>query len=166
MERFHSVLLNVWREACRHIEIVRSAEAITPLLLKDIPAEQLLVRRIDVPRSCVETVAWGLPVREGDQAESRTDCSALELRRLLAWWRRSRAGRGLPADRQKKAWHAAVPRGIDADVLVAPIGDLAHLAGIVVLIAPPKRQFIARHVELIEALRPFLDGAGERPSTA
>jgi transcriptional regulator with GAF, ATPase, and Fis domain len=156
MEKFQSVLLNVWREACRHIEIERSAEAVTPLLAKDIPVDQLFVRRIDRPRSCLETVAWGLPDSERHDTETRTDCPASQMRRLLAWCRRAKVGHGARGEKGREAWRAAVPAGIDNDALVAPIGDPASLAGVLVLVAPGARRFTARHVALTKALRdPF-----------
>ena len=37
MERFRDVLLDVWREACRHIEIAESTAAIAPMLAHHLP---------------------------------------------------------------------------------------------------------------------------------
>jgi len=36
MHKFYSVLLNVWREACRNIELSESTPQITSMLLKDL----------------------------------------------------------------------------------------------------------------------------------
>ena len=156
MERFQSVLLNVWRESCRHIEIDRSTAAVTPLLMQDIPGDQLFVRRVDRQRSCLETVAWGLPDRERRDTEARTNCSASQIRRLLAWSRRAEVGHGATRQDRRPVWRLAVPLGIDTDVLVVPIGDPAAHAGFLVLAAPPARTFTARQVALMGALRePF-----------
>ena len=53
------LLLGVWREACRHIDIDQSAERIAHLLANHIPADLLIVRRIDAGRHLLETVASG-----------------------------------------------------------------------------------------------------------
>jgi len=57
MERFASLLLDVWREACQHIEIGESLERIAPLLARRMPLDWILVRRIDAARGSVETAA-------------------------------------------------------------------------------------------------------------
>ena len=57
MERHAALLLELWREACRHIEIGASLERIAPILRQRLPAAAILVRRIDLTRAGVETVA-------------------------------------------------------------------------------------------------------------
>jgi hypothetical protein len=37
VDRFNRLLLDVWREACRHIEIAEATDLITPLLLRHLP---------------------------------------------------------------------------------------------------------------------------------
>jgi hydrogenase-4 transcriptional activator len=56
-----SVLVDVWREACRHIEIQESTQTIARILAKLGPIRQLLVRSIDRSRNCLETVANRIP---------------------------------------------------------------------------------------------------------
>ena len=51
------LLLDVWREACRHIRIEESAAAIGELLAHRKAMSQMLVRRIDLSRCCLETAA-------------------------------------------------------------------------------------------------------------
>ena len=51
VEPFQQVLLNVWQEACRHIDISQSTANIAAMLVRHIPVEQVLVRRIDAARS-------------------------------------------------------------------------------------------------------------------
>ena len=57
MERFMPLLLDVWREACRHIGIADAVDRMAPLLVRKLPADRMLVRRLDLVRSCAETVA-------------------------------------------------------------------------------------------------------------
>ena len=51
MEPFTALLLDVWREACRHIEIAESTANIAQLLVPQMPMERLLVRRIEQERA-------------------------------------------------------------------------------------------------------------------
>jgi transcriptional regulator with GAF, ATPase, and Fis domain len=153
MERFQAVLLKVWREACRHIEIDESAETIAPMLLGDIPVDQLFIRRIDRSRLCLETVAVGLPGAGHPNADARTETSVSGLRKLLAWCgRREVARRGKGAASLGKEIELAVPSGVDGDVLVGPLGDAGGLGGLLVLVAPAGRAFNSRHVALTQAL--------------
>jgi hydrogenase-4 transcriptional activator len=156
VEEFRTVLLNVWREACRHIEIRQSAEMIAPMLLRDIPVDQLLVRRVDQQRSCVETMAVGLPGAERLRMLGRTECSAEQMKGLLAWCRRGRIAHRGGAAPLKGELAVMLPDPGDADVLAGPLGDPDGLCGVLVLVAAPGRQFNARHVTLTEMLlEPF-----------
>ncbi len=88
---YGSVLLAVWREACRHIRIEESASTIADILLSQTPFCQLAVRWVDSQRLCIETVAVGradgLPV-----GQVRTACTPQQLEVLQHW-----CGLGQPA---------------------------------------------------------------------
>ena len=60
MERFSPLLLDVWREVCRHIEIGESVARVAPILVRRLPVDLVLVRRIDFQRGSLETVATGV----------------------------------------------------------------------------------------------------------
>jgi len=149
------VLLNVWREVCRHIEIGQSTETVTAMLVRNMPVDWVLVRRIDPPRSCLETVAVGLAAGGRPHPDARTECSDSQMKRLLAWCRRGEVvhlGRG-PG---KGELRTIVPAGIDAEVLAGPLGDPNAPSGVLVLVAIPDRVFTARHEALMRVLlEPF-----------
>jgi hydrogenase-4 transcriptional activator len=82
------LLLNVWREACRHLELAESVERIALLLADHVPADYLVVRQIDLTRGGLETVAVGrCRSAAAHFALSRTECSGAAMRNLLAWCR-------------------------------------------------------------------------------
>ena len=156
MEPFQHVLLNVWQEACRHIDISQSTAKIAPMLVQHLPLEQVLVRRIDAARSCLETVAVGLTRRGRRLPDARNDCSAAELQSLLAWCRRKKVThrQGDPSALAKLA-HLVFGR-FEGDVLVGPLGDPAGHCGVLVFLAPAGRAFDREHVELAQLLlEPF-----------
>ena len=76
MQKFRPVLLKVWREACRHIEIVQSTETIARMLGGEMPVDLILVRRIDRQRGCLETVATGLAGSGRPMPEARSQVPA------------------------------------------------------------------------------------------
>jgi hydrogenase-4 transcriptional activator len=152
MEKFQRVLLNVWREACRHIEICQCVETIAPMLLADLPLDQLLVRRIDRQRSCLETVAVGLPASVAHPVGERNECSTSQIKRLLAWCSRNEVlhrGGAVPLTGELEIMLSAP---VDADLLVGPLGDPEGLCGVLVLVATPQQTFNARHVALMRVL--------------
>src|SRR5262245_6438547 len=54
------VLLDVWREAGRHLSIDEYVERVTPLLVERLPFDVLSVRAIDLARTTLEIVAVGV----------------------------------------------------------------------------------------------------------
>ena len=159
MEQFQHVLLNVWQEACRHIEIGQSTANIAAMLVRHIPIEQVLVRRIDTIRSGLETVAVGL-VGNLPHAPTAACPTPGPTARRPSW---SRCWPGVAAG----GWHAAsagtrrqrdfplskvVPGQRHGDALAGPLGDPAGHCGVLVLLAPPGRGFEPAHAELVQLL--------------
>ncbi len=156
MERFQSVLLRVWREACRHIQIDRSVATIAPMLLGDIPLADLLLWRVDRQGSSLENVARAAPDSDERPAAFRVGCSAAGLRSLLSWCRKGQVAHQTGAAPRKGPWLVALPDRIEADALVGPLGDPRGVCGLLVLVAPPRRTFTARHRALTQTLlQPF-----------
>jgi transcriptional regulator with GAF, ATPase, and Fis domain len=150
------VLVDVWREACRHIEIQESTRTIAGILGKLGLIGQLLVRRIDRQHSWLETVAVGISMPNYLLPEARTPCDENQIEELLAWCRKGqilhqdsgRPHRGLLA--------TIVPPGMTADIVAGGLGDAENPSGVVVLAAQPGTSFGNSHVRLIEALlEPF-----------
>src|SRR5713101_6581583 len=59
MEQFATLMLQVWRIASRHTEIAIATTDIAHLLAQRMPLGQMLVRRIEPERACIETVGIG-----------------------------------------------------------------------------------------------------------
>jgi transcriptional regulator with GAF, ATPase, and Fis domain len=149
------LLLSVWKEACRHIEISESTRTITSILGEHISIEQVLIRRFDLPRSCVETVALGVPLPDHLVPEARTACSSVELEALLAWSQEGKVYRREDGLRDG-AIDKLAPTGAPGDVLVGPLCDQSGPSGVLVLITTAEEKLDAQHVALVESLlEPF-----------
>jgi hydrogenase-4 transcriptional activator len=156
MEEFQGVLLSVWREACRHIEISQSTSTIAAILTESMPLAQVLVRRLDRQRSSVETVADSLGTPETMLALVRTVCSADQLDSFLAWHGQGEIVRIGREGSNVGQWNFLVPSGIEGDILVGPLGKPEKPTGVLVLCAGPHRSFSPTHVALVERLlEPF-----------
>lgn len=156
MEPFQHVLLGAWQEACRHIDIGQSTANIAATLVRHVPIEQVLVRRIDAARSCLETVAVGLAERKHRLPDTRTDCTPAEKELLLAWCRRARVTHRFEDDSTKAELARILFGRFDGDVLAGPLGDPASHGGVLVFLAPSGRTFDPKHAELAQLLlEPF-----------
>ncbi len=153
MKEFHPVLLNVWREACRHIEIVESAAAIAPMLKRDLPLDRLIVYRIDEGRSCVEAIVETRVDGERCEPSAPRECSKAEMKKLLEWCRGGRPTHSPPQKRRAGHLQIIVPDDVEGDVIAGPLGDSDGTHGALVLIAAPGKAFTARHVAVAETLR-------------
>jgi transcriptional regulator with GAF, ATPase, and Fis domain len=156
VQRSLGLLLEVWRESGRHIDMTRSLERIAPILAGRLPLDLVLVRRIDAVRSCVETVAAAATrPRVSLPARSRSDLEAEELEALVAWAKRGRAehararaiGARLPG---------LLPDATGGDVIAGPLLRETGAPGLLVLAANPPRRFDDEHLPLAQALlEPF-----------
>jgi transcriptional regulator with GAF, ATPase, and Fis domain len=91
-----TLLLEVWREVGRHLELPDLMQRLAERLGKALPVS-LLVRRVDVAAGCVETVAAGLDTRQPAPARTRTDASPERLQAIAGWCRAGAAAEGRDA---------------------------------------------------------------------
>src|SRR6185436_13864805 len=90
------LLLDVWREACRHIEIGEFVARIAPRIGQRLPFELLIVRRVELDRLRLETVATGLQDSRTALPRARTECSQVEMDQVLRWCRNGEVLAGGP----------------------------------------------------------------------
>ncbi|HMB07486.1 MAG TPA: sigma 54-interacting transcriptional regulator [Isosphaeraceae bacterium] len=155
MERFAHLLLGVWREACRHIQIGESVERVAPLLGHRLPVDLVLIRHFDLQRPCAETVAVG-SCRPGPvPTRARTECSSQDLECILAWCRRGEVIRQ-QARTVSRRLPALLPTDVEGEVLAGPLNTEGGPAGVLLLVARLPHEFRAEHEELLHALlEPF-----------
>jgi hydrogenase-4 transcriptional activator len=156
LEMFQPTLTAIWREACRHIEIGESAATIAKVLAEHLPIGQLLVRRVDKNRSCVDTVAVGFSAPDYLLPDTRSECSESELDEVSQWCQRGELShRGLSGWTEVPA-EVLVPAGLRGDVLLGPLADQNGPGGVLILAATDHAAFDRRHAEIMEALlEPF-----------
>jgi hydrogenase-4 transcriptional activator len=155
LERFRDVLLDVWREACRHIEIRESTATIASMLAKGLPLAGLIVRRLDDQHQTLETIAVGQPLGESPQTTLRTPLTAAKYKRLLAW---ASEGEVIHGQRAKRSGDLAVlvPPEIEGEVIAGPLVGPEGPAGALVLVAQHLKSFKPLHLQMAEALlEPF-----------
>jgi len=149
---FGQLLLDVWREACRHIEITASTATIASMLATHMPVEQVFVRRLDRQRGWLETVALGLAQGARPLPDARSDCRGDRLRWLLDWAAGRQVSQRLGGDAPSELLETLVPGGVEGDALAGPLGDGQHVSGVLVVTAPQGCRYEPVHVALVEML--------------
>ena len=152
MERHAPLLLEVWREVCRHLELAESVERLAPLLARRLPADLVLVRRIDPAGNVVETAALGHCRPGPAPVRARSELTTEAMQRLIAWCHRRQVLR--LADRSPSAGPPGLlPEGLDGEVLAGPLLAADGPAGLLLATArPPQHRFRDEHAELLSAL--------------
>jgi transcriptional regulator with GAF, ATPase, and Fis domain len=155
MEKFRRIMLDVWREACRHIRITESTVAIAELLMRRMPLEQILVRRIDVTRCALETVAVARADSTRATDDSRSEVPHAQLQQILAWCSRREIYHGAtPGEGGPLA--ALRPHAVDGPLMGIGLVDQHGPAGVLLLVARPPRSFSPTNATILDALRePF-----------
>ncbi len=154
MEAFQPVLLKIWREACRDIEIERVAADIASLLTGVLPLAQLLIRRVDTRRKCLETMAEEAFPRGAAPRNAWTHCSDQQWASLNDW---SRAGRVARLQDQSPAGSKhnlgfLLPGPVEDEALACPLQRENELIGLLLFVAKPGERFSRRHEELAAVL--------------
>jgi transcriptional regulator with GAF, ATPase, and Fis domain len=159
MEQFVPFLLDVWREVCRQMDIGQSLARAAPLLAHHLPADLVLVRALDVQRSCLETVAAEAPGRVPLPGYTRSEYTPAALERLLAWCREGEV-RVRPAAGDE-LFDRLLPEPLQGEVLAGPLTAAQEHPGVLLLAARPPRTFSEEHRRLLGAmLEPFAVALG------
>jgi transcriptional regulator with GAF, ATPase, and Fis domain len=159
MERYSGLLLDVWKEVCRHIEIGESIERLGPILMRRLPIDLVMIRRLDPARCCVETIAMGrgktASAGTSISGTGRTSVSSSDLEQLARWCSRGKVFRG--SDRLARSrLPGLLPEGLEGQVLAGPLIVPEAPAGVLVLIESSHLEPRDDHGELVQALlEPF-----------
>ena len=152
MAELDELLLGVWRETGRHTDITTSTINFAQLLARYMPVQQVLVRRIEPERSCLETVGIGTKTIAPWTLGERSECHPIHLQRLLAWCHRGQVrlqGRGT---RNMSDLVAAVPPKMDEEILVGPLLSEPGTCGLILLLATPAQHFTPLHQQMLQAI--------------
>lgn len=156
MDQFRTLLLDVWREVCRHIEIERSAETIARILIHRMPIDRLSVIAFDFSRSLVIPRAVGFNEDHASRLPSPRTLSATDCRLLRAWVARQEVIRHRKGDQPHDVIRLLVGDPIDGGWLAAPLAGEDGGVGAILLRAHPPNEFEPLHSPMVEALvEPF-----------
>ncbi|MEW4453005.1 sigma-54 dependent transcriptional regulator [Bremerella sp. JC817] len=154
MSKLSHILLEVWQQACRHIEIGEYVETIAQMLEQELPLAQLIVRRLDFEHASISTVAAA--PQEGGQplSEHRRTFTRPEMTKLKAWLRR---GEIVQLHQKTTSPIALVtPEYLTGDVIAIPLAGDHPSSGVLLLAASDAQKFSAKQMQVAEAIQePF-----------
>ena len=151
MEGSAQLLLDVWREVCRHIAIDEAVGRLTPILMRRFPLNELLVRYIDVTRSCLDTVGVGMLHPSTARLGAKTECDPQEFVRIVDWCRQGESVRGAYESLQGRL-PAMLPAGLTGHSLAAPLVTENGLLGVLIMVAHPAGSFDEGHEAVLRDL--------------
>lgn len=165
MENTREQLLEIWREACRHIDISESSGTISEMLAQRMPLSLLIILRFQPDRKSYDTVAIGSHHQTDSRIMNSEPLSPSQRKRLVAW---ARAGRVSRYHRTEETSNSArrelndslfidiVPPSISGDMLVGPLENADGPAGLILLVANPGSDFETSHLDFAQQLlEPF-----------
>src|SRR5688572_4872942 len=81
------MLLDVWREACRQLNLSESIVRLGELIRRTVPVDVVMVRRIALDEGVIETVALTVCGAAPIPRHARIDIQADDQARVEAWLR-------------------------------------------------------------------------------
>jgi hydrogenase-4 transcriptional activator len=146
------ISLQLWRELCRHQEIGAALGQAAPLLRAELPLRAVYVRRVDLARKQLESVAEDARDERDLVQHAHTELSEAQLESVLAFCREGALLHGSPAENPLLALLA--PRSVRGDVVAGPLTGEDGADGVLVLVA--ERRFEPRHIHTAQlVLEPF-----------
>jgi transcriptional regulator with GAF, ATPase, and Fis domain len=128
---------------------------VAPILARRLPVDLVLVRRFELQRGCLETVATGLCRGEPLALRAKNDCPAELMDPILLWAERKDVLRG-PAGTIAKRLPGILPDGTEGEILAGPLNTEEGPAGVLILLARPPHSLRDEHNDLLLALlEPF-----------
>jgi hydrogenase-4 transcriptional activator len=157
------IISSVWREACRHIEIEQSTQAIATAVTAVMPLRGLLVLQGEPGSRTIEMRAAGV-VGAGLRAAARSaELPADAWRKYQRWLK---AGDPLHlATADEHDWlRAVLPAGVVGDLLAGPLRSPSGSPGMLVAVAEAGASFTTSHrstfAQLLEPLAVALENDG------
>jgi transcriptional regulator with GAF, ATPase, and Fis domain len=151
MQTSASLIDAVWREACRHIQIDEALELIAPLVAEVLPHRALVLRRVDLARLVVETVAAAGYDTRGLLDNARDEISEGAAAELLTASSQRRVVR-TSLERAGELRAGIVPAEVRGPCLVATWQLSDGSPGALVVVGEIDEEYRPEHQRTVEAL--------------
>jgi hydrogenase-4 transcriptional activator len=152
LEHLVPFMLEVWREASRHIEIAEFSTTLFAMVEQHLPLNQLAILKIDQERSRLEIVAYE-PALDGHPRHLDVmEWSARDIARLLRWCHRGEVQHRIEKNKTPQIAFAAIPPAMEGEVIVGPLVSEHGNCGVLLVQAQARQRFTAAHERLCHVL--------------
>ena len=156
LETFNHTLIQIWQEACRHIEIRESVQTIEQLLTNHLPIAGMLVRRVDIENKTTETVAYYPADSKQLEFPKRTAYSIPTWKQFFRWTKTARAS-FLVASHNRRLGSVDPLEAFEismepSPIIVGPLIFEEKTFGLAVLVALPGKAFHESDLQLVQLL--------------
>lgn len=156
MDQFPALLLDVWREVCRHFAIEQSVQTIARILTHQMPIDRLHVHSLDLGQGLVIPRAVGLADGHGENLPAPSPLRSADRRVLQEWLRRREVLLHDVGDDPHEVMRLLIGNEIDGSWLAAPLLTEDGVVGALLLRAHPPERFERSHARMAESLmEPF-----------
>jgi transcriptional regulator with GAF, ATPase, and Fis domain len=147
------LLLSVWQNVSRHLEIAESTASLAELTREHLPLAALAIRRLDADHQRAAIAAeWPGKLRGTEGAN--TQFTAADWRRLERWVRRGEVWHASSSATRPESFLAGILHYAgDHDCILAPLDGEHGSRGILCATARAGKQFSRQHVDLFAALQ-------------
>ncbi len=147
------LLLPVWQEVCRHLEISESTESIASLLREYVPIQSLTLRRIEAEQQRVIIVA-NSTVSSSPAPLGDVQLSSSDFKRLERWLRQHSTVHKAPDRRAAESILALLEQSASThDHFLVPLIGEHGSHGILCATADEGERFSSEHVLLLAAIQ-------------
>lgn len=156
MIEFNEILLDVWKEAGRHIELSEFCAIVSNMLIRRLPINQVIVLEIDRERSQVEPIAMGFPEGKAFTLEGKEALSPSDFQSIFAWCRRKTPDLMNPEDMETHCLRKILPDALQSSILAGPLENQGQPSGVLLFFSREKTGFESRHEAMFKVLmEPF-----------
>jgi hydrogenase-4 transcriptional activator len=144
------ILAQVWREACRHIDIESSVSEIAAIVGQTLPARALVVLNIEPDLRALETVATGT-VCEASLKSGQRELPTVAKAKLADWLRRREVAH-LEQGHEDNWLRQCLPENLTGSIIVGPLVSDGRPLGVIVAVPKSGMTFTTSHRELVQQL--------------
>lgn len=159
MEKFKQILLDVYREACRHIKISESTPNIARMLYQHLPISQILIRTFNAINLSIETAAIGFgQSSSNDPFFSVIGVKQSNKKQLISCYKKKQILQRSRDDSCAATINFLLPLEVEDnfDILAGSLAGENDTYPFLILISKQNKIFEPRHVEMAQILiEPF-----------